>query len=99
MMYGRIVCRKDSRLSPRATTCHGHTAVVCVLLEAKADSNVTKNVIAQDARVLLVRPHTVAWSAAFFAAKSGHLESAVELLSVARADGRTHNQVCIYGIL
>ena len=73
----------------------GHTAVVCVLLEAKADSNVTKNVITQDARVLLVRPHTVGWSAAFFAAKSGHLESAVELLSVAGADGRTHNQVRI----
>ena len=29
----------------------------------------------------------------------GHLKSAVELLSVTGADGHTHNQVCIYGIL
>ena len=29
----------------------------------------------------------------------GHLKSAVELLSVAGADGHTHNQVRIYGIL
>ena len=42
-----IVCRKDSRFS--FVPQNGHTVVVCALLEAKADSNVTKNVIAQDA--------------------------------------------------